>query len=119
MDQDETWYGGRALTTLCEMGTQFSLPSPKRGTVPQFSAHVYCGQTAGCIRILLGTEVGLGPGDIVLDRDPTPPPEKRDTAPKFVAKRSPILATAEHLLLYCTRAIVICLTYLLDKTQEL
>jgi len=33
---------------------------------------VYCGQTAGWIRIL-GTEVGLGPGDIVLDGDPAPP----------------------------------------------
>jgi len=28
---------------------------------------VYCGQTAGCIRIPLGTEVGLSLGDIVLD----------------------------------------------------
>ena len=30
----------------------------------------------------LGTEVGLGPGDIVLDGDPTPPP-KKGTAPNF------------------------------------
>jgi len=28
---------------------------------------VYCGQTAGWINVPLGTEVGLGPGDIVLD----------------------------------------------------
>jgi len=28
---------------------------------------VYCGQTVGWIKIPLGTEVGLGPGDIVLD----------------------------------------------------
>jgi len=39
----------------------------------------------------LGVEVGLGPGNIVLDRDPAPRP-KRDTAPNFrpmsvVAKR--------------------------------
>jgi len=27
---------------------------------------VYCGQTVGWIRMPLGTEVGLGPGDIVL-----------------------------------------------------
>ena len=33
----------------------------------QFSTHVHCGQTAGWIRITLGTEVGLGPGHIVLD----------------------------------------------------
>jgi len=33
---------------------------PKRGTAaPQFSTHVYCDQTAGCMmRIPLGTEVG-------------------------------------------------------------
>jgi len=51
----------------------------------------------------LGTEVGLDPGYIVLDGDPAP--AKRGTAPppnfrpmSVVAKRSPILATAEHLL---------------------
>jgi len=50
------------------------LPSPKKGDNPlQFSAHVQCGQTAGCIKIPLGTKVGLGPGYIVLDGDPAPP----------------------------------------------
>jgi len=34
---------------------------------------VYCGQTVGCIKMSLGKEVGLGPGDIVLDGDPDPP----------------------------------------------
>ena len=49
-------------------------PSPKKGTaLPQFSAHIYCGQTAVCIRIPLGTEVGLSLGDIVLDGDSAPP----------------------------------------------
>jgi len=50
-------------------------PHPeKRGTVPpQFSAHVYCGQTAGWIKMALGMELGLGPGGIVLDGDPAPP----------------------------------------------
>ena len=33
---------------------------------------VYCGQTVGWIKMTLGTEVGLGPGDIVLDGDPAP-----------------------------------------------
>jgi len=38
-------------------------PAPiKRGTVPHFSAHVYCHQAAGCIKMPLVTEVGLGPG---------------------------------------------------------
>ena len=53
-------------------------PSPKRGWSPsQFSAHVYCGQTAAWIKMPLGTEVGLGPDDIVLDGDPSPPSLKR------------------------------------------
>jgi len=39
---------------------------------PQFSAHFYCGQTAGCIKISLGTEVGLSTGDSVFDVDPVP-----------------------------------------------
>jgi len=33
---------------------------------------VYCGQTVGWIKMSLGMEVGLGPGDIVLDGDPAP-----------------------------------------------
>jgi len=48
------------------------VPSPKRGEAPQFSAHVYCDQTAAWIKMLLGTEVGLGLRDIVLDGDPSP-----------------------------------------------
>jgi len=42
---------------------------------PQFSANVHCGQTAGWIKMPLGTEVNLGPGpgDIVLDGVTAPP----------------------------------------------
>jgi len=53
----------------------------------------------------LGTEIGLCPGDIVLDGDPAPPMERSAAAPStfwpmsIVAKRSPISATAELLLL--------------------
>jgi len=54
------------------MGTQ--LPLSKGGSAPtQFSAHVCRGQTAGWIKMPRGTEVGLGPGDIVLDGDQGPP----------------------------------------------
>jgi len=58
-------------------GTQ--LPLPKKGAepLPQFSAHVYCGQTSGWIKMALGMEVGLGPSYIVLDGDPSPPPKKK------------------------------------------
>ena len=48
-------------------------PPTKKGHSLQFSAHIYCGHTAGWISMPLGTEVGLGPGDIVLDGDPVPP----------------------------------------------
>ena len=53
------------------LGTQS--PFPKGGRAPQFLAHVYCGQTAGWIKMPLGTKVGLGLGNIVLDADPPPP----------------------------------------------
>ena len=70
-----------AQATLCYMGTQLSLP--KRGTVHQFSAHVCCGQRTGWIKMQLplGMEVGIGPGHIVLDGDPTPPPLKGHSPP--------------------------------------
>ena len=51
---------------MCQMGSQL----PPKGAQPHFSVHVYCGQTAGWMKTLLGTEVDLGPGYIVLDRVP-------------------------------------------------
>jgi len=46
---------------------------PRKGAQrpPPLLAHVYCGQAAGWIKIPLGTDVGLGLGD-VLDVDPAP-----------------------------------------------
>ena len=70
-------------------------PLPK-GHIPQFSAYVCCGQMAGLIRMPLGSEVSIGPGHIVLDEEPAP--QKGDTAMSVMVKRSPISATAEHLL---------------------
>jgi len=74
---------------------------PPRGTAPQISVHVCCGQTAGWIKMPLGMKVGLGPGRIVLHGDPAPLP-KGEQPPNFrlvfvVAKWSPISATAEQL----------------------
>ena len=60
------------------MGTH--LPSPKTWQSPQFSANVYCGQTARWIKMTLGMEVDLSPGKIVLDADQAPPPP-RGTVP--------------------------------------
>jgi len=43
-------------------------PPEKKGTAPtQVLAHVYCGQTAGWIKMPLGLEVNLCSGDVVLD----------------------------------------------------
>jgi len=44
---------------------------------------VYCGQTVGWIKIPLGTEVGVGPGHIVLDGDPAPPRKGAQQSPIF------------------------------------
>jgi len=38
---------------------------------------MYYGQTAGRIKMPLGTDVGLGPGHIVLDGDSAPPKWER------------------------------------------
>jgi len=74
------------------MGPSSTLPKKGAEPHPQFSAHVYCGQTAGWIKMALGMEVGLGPGHIVLDGETTSLPKKGAEPPNFwpmsiVAKR--------------------------------
>jgi len=71
-------------------------PAARKGhsSLPHFSVHVYC-QTAGWIKMPLGTEVDLSPGDIVLHGDPGPPRKGRPVS--IVAKLSLISATAELL----------------------
>jgi len=59
------------------MGIQAPSLSKRRqspGAEPplQFSAHVFCGQTAGWIKMALGMEVGLIQRNFVLDGDPAP-----------------------------------------------
>jgi len=46
------------------------LPSPKKGPPRKFSAHVYCGEMAELIEMVLGMVVGLSSVYFVLDRDP-------------------------------------------------
>jgi len=55
---------------------------------------MYCGQKVGWIKVTLGTEVGFGPGDIVLDGDAAPPKERGTAAPYFSAHCS---GTVAHL----------------------
>jgi len=49
----------------------------------QFSSHFYCDQTAGCIKMLVGMDVGLSPGDFVLDGDPVTLPKKGAEFPQI------------------------------------
>ena len=72
MDQDATSHEGRPQPRrLCVRWGPSPLPKkkvePPPAGPPQFSAHFYCGQTAGCIKMPLGMEVGLSAGDFVLD----------------------------------------------------
>jgi len=60
------------------MGTQ--LPPSQKGQSPQFSAHVYCGQTAAWNKMSFVIGLGLGLGHIVLDGNPVPVPEKGSQA---------------------------------------
>jgi len=76
MNQDDTCHGGGPWSKPhCARWGPISRP-PKRGGSPQFSAHFYCRQTAGCIKMPLGMEVGLIPGEFVLDGNPASPPLK-------------------------------------------
>jgi len=84
MDQYVTWYGARPRPRrLCVVWGPRS-PLPKRGrSSPKFSAHVYCGQTAGWMKLVLGMEVGFSPGDFVLGGDSAPLPQKGAELPPF------------------------------------
>jgi len=57
---------------------------PKKGetAAPTFRP-MYCGKTAGWIKMPFGTEMGLGSGNSVLDGNPAPP--KKGHAPQFPA----------------------------------
>jgi len=54
-------------------------------TLPNFLAHVYCGQTAGWMKMLLGTEVDFTQGHIVLDGVPAPAKVAQQPLPLFLA----------------------------------
>jgi len=106
MDQDGTWHaGGPRSNPHSARGRRSSLPQKGTELPPQFSTHVYCDQTAGWIKMPLGTEVGLSPGDVVLDEDQAPP-QKVAQPPLFgpcvLWPRSPISATAELVILFQT-----------------
>jgi len=74
MDQGATWYGGRSRSKRHRVTWGLRANA-------QFSAHLYCGQTATWIKMPLGKEVGLGPGHIVLDGTQLPSPKRRHSLP--------------------------------------
>jgi len=84
MDQNITWYGARPRQRrLCVRWGPSTAPQKAPEPPLQFSAHFYCGQTAECIKMPLGMDVGLSPGDFVLDGDPVPLPKKGVEPPNF------------------------------------
>ena len=83
MDQDVTWHGPRPRPGNFVLDGDPAPTSPKGGGAPKFSAHVYCGQTAEWMKLVLGMEVGLGTGDFVLDGDPAPPPPTTTKMDRF------------------------------------
>ena len=90
MDQDGTWRGGGPQPRqLCIRRG----PSPP----PKFSAHFYCGQTAERIKMPLGMEVDLSPGDFVFDGDPDPLPKMGAEPASPTEKIWPMFIVAKRL----------------------
>ena len=67
MDQDVTWCGVRPRPMRLCVRRGARCPLLKGGgRTPKFSAHFYCDQTAGWMKLVLGIVVGLSPGEFVL-----------------------------------------------------
>jgi len=84
VDQDATWTACRPRPMRLRARWGPRSPSQKGGEASKFTAHVYCGQTAGCIKMPLGMKVGLSREDFVFDGDPAPLPTKGAEPPIFV-----------------------------------
>ena len=81
MDEGGTWQGGRHQPRRLFVRWGHSHLPPKGGgtLLPNFRpiSIVATGKTVGCIKMPLGVDVGLSPGDFVLHGDPVLPPEQR------------------------------------------
>ena len=71
MHQDASWYGGgpRPRRLCVRWGPRYPQNRVHTHSHPVFGP-CFCGQTAGWMKMPLGTEVELGPGHIVLDGVP-------------------------------------------------
>jgi len=94
MDQDVTWDGGRPPPRRLHVRWGPSTP-PQKGAEPSspiFGPFLLC-QTAGCIKMPLGMDVDLSPGDFIRWRPSLPSPKGGTATPKkfwpmfIVAKR--------------------------------
>jgi len=85
MDQDATWQEDRPQPRRHYVRWGPNFHQKGNTAAPHFSAHFFCGHMAGWIKIPLGTEVGLGPGHIVLDGDTADPPKRGHSSPQFSA----------------------------------
>ena len=72
-DQHETWRAGRPRPWPHCVRWGRSSPPQRRTAPTHFLAHICCGQMAAWIKMPLGMELGLSPGNFVLDGDPTSP----------------------------------------------
>jgi len=91
MDQDGTWHGDRLQPRrLCFRWGGNPAPLLKKGAEapPQFSAHFYSGETAGCIKMPLGMEAGLkkfSTQGTLCSMGTQPPPKRGRSHPQFLA----------------------------------
>ena len=83
IDQDVTWYGARPRPRrpFVRWGPLSPPQKGQRSPLSKCSAQVYCGQTAGWIKLILGMKVGLSQGGFVLDGDPARPLPKKVAEP--------------------------------------
>ena len=73
--------GKLTLCSGCSLCQAIRMHPHKGGEASSpFSAHFYSGQTAGCIKMPLGMEVVLSPGDFGLDGDPSCPSKREAEA---------------------------------------
>jgi len=84
IDQDETWHGGRPRLWPHYVSWGPSSAPPEVHS-PQFLDHVCSGQMAGWLKMPLGREAGISPGDVVLDGDPAPLPKTGHSTLHFSA----------------------------------
>ena len=83
MDQDGTWHGGRPWSSPYCARWEYRLPPQKGGIAPNFRQIFIVTKRLDASRWSLGMEVGLSPGDFVLDGEPAPTPKGTEPHPIF------------------------------------